>query len=116
MSNNAENADSVRDTVRGSDCPRCGQPGILKNQVYPVGGRAKAVYVCRDSSHVYIHPLCPNSEEWEADLQMSAPVPISRDENERMKWLLRQVLDSLPKNRDWLDPAIEQEMRWRVGI
>ena len=29
----------------------------------------------------------------------------------RAKWLVRQVLESLPKNRDWLNPDHEREMR-----
>lgn len=30
---------------------------------------------------------------------------------DRAKWLIRQLLDSLPSNKDWLDPDTEHEMR-----
>lgn len=30
---------------------------------------------------------------------------------QRAEWLLVQVLDLLPSNRDWLDPYLEREMR-----
>ena len=29
----------------------------------------------------------------------------------RQRWLIRQIIDSLPANLDWLDPAIEREAR-----
>ena len=32
-------------------------------------------------------------------------------ENNRMRWLFRQILLDLPKNRDWLNPDYEREMR-----
>lgn len=32
-------------------------------------------------------------------------------EADKLKWLIRQVLNSLPTKRDWLDPDIEREMR-----
>jgi hypothetical protein len=30
---------------------------------------------------------------------------------ERASWLARQVLDALPQKRDWLDPALEAELK-----
>lgn len=30
---------------------------------------------------------------------------------QRLAWLLRQMLDALPQQRDWLDPHIEREAR-----
>jgi len=32
-------------------------------------------------------------------------------ENERAKWIMRQLLNDLPRQRDWLDPDIEREMK-----
>lgn len=29
----------------------------------------------------------------------------------RLRWLLRQVLNDLPNNKDWLDPMLEKQMR-----
>ena len=29
----------------------------------------------------------------------------------RMRWLLQQIIGSLPASRDWLDPAAEREAR-----
>lgn len=34
-----------------------------------------------------------------------------RAENERQRWLLKQILGSLPLKRDWLDPTVEAEAR-----
>jgi hypothetical protein len=34
-----------------------------------------------------------------------------RDEHEEALWVLSQIIGSLPKNRDWLDPAIELHAR-----
>lgn len=35
----------------------------------------------------------------------------TREELEQLKFLIVTVVDSLPTNRDWLDPDIEKEMR-----
>jgi hypothetical protein len=34
---------------------------------------------------------------------------------QRLEWLLRQILDSLPTRRDWLDPSIEGEARMELA-
>lgn len=32
-------------------------------------------------------------------------------EVQRLRWIIRQMLDCLPAKRDWLDPAVEREAR-----
>jgi len=32
-------------------------------------------------------------------------------ENERAKWIMRQLINDLPRHRDWLNPDIEREMK-----
>jgi hypothetical protein len=36
---------------------------------------------------------------------------LEHDNLERTSWLARQVIDSLPQKRDWLDPALEAELK-----
>lgn len=39
---------------------------------------------------------------------------LEREDN-RKKWLLNRILDSLPIKRDWLDPDYEKEMKFYVN-
>jgi hypothetical protein len=52
---------------------------------------------------------------WAADAQSFAAahnnLPAILDRLERADWLITQVLCSIPTRRDWLDPALEGEMR-----
>ena len=35
----------------------------------------------------------------------------SKHDMEALLWVLNQIIVSLPKQRDWLDPAVEREAR-----
>jgi hypothetical protein len=50
------------------------------------------------------HQLGAEPEQPLADVKPFTP-------HEKRTWLLRQVIDSLPQKRDWLDPALEAEIR-----
>ncbi len=44
--------------------------------------------------------------------QLKEEIDILKQKQKRMKWLFAQLLSDLPNKRDWLDPDIEQEMKY----
>lgn len=51
---------------------------------------------------------CRKPSELSREIFHAAPVD---NDAERLRWLLKRIIADLPKNRDWLDPDIEQEAR-----
>ena len=45
----------------------------------------------------------------EREAALMAKLDIASASNGRLRWLLRQIMDALPANRDWLDPQLESE-------
>lgn len=45
----------------------------------------------------------------EQEAALMAQLDIASASNGRLRWLLRQIMDALPANRDWLDPQLESE-------
>lgn len=45
----------------------------------------------------------------EREAALMAQLDIASASNGRLRWLLRQIMDALPANRDWLDPQLESE-------
>lgn len=46
----------------------------------------------------------------EREAALMAQLEIASASNGRLRWLLRQIMDALPANRDWLDPQLESEV------
>lgn len=46
----------------------------------------------------------------EREAALMAKLDIASASNGRLRWLLRQIMDALPANRDWLDPQLESEV------
>lgn len=46
-----------------------------------------------------------------AILKIDAELENLHAENERLRWILNQIITHLPSNRDWLDPDVEREAR-----
>jgi hypothetical protein len=45
----------------------------------------------------------------EREAALMAKLDIATASNGRLRWLLGQIMDALPANRDWLDPQLERE-------
>ncbi|MGQ5490454.1 hypothetical protein ACUH78_16535 [Thauera sp. ZXT1-4] len=45
----------------------------------------------------------------EREAALMAKLDIATAGNGRLRWLLGQIMDALPANRDWLDPQLERE-------
>ncbi len=45
----------------------------------------------------------------EREAALMAKLDIATASNGRLRWLLGQIMDALPANRDWLDPQLESE-------
>ncbi len=48
---------------------------------------------------------------YEANERLKARAPELLEENERLRFLLRSIVDDLPTKRDWLNPDIEREAK-----
>lgn len=81
----------------------------------PIGG-GNPCYCCAscEVSDPQINGQLENHTEWcEYRKKKEAEKTTSnlKDENDWLKYLLKQIIQSLPEKRDWLDPEIERAAR-----
>lgn len=60
---------------------------------------------------------CPVDAELTVELHNAAPDLIkAAEELIELKWIVTQILNSLPQKRDWLDPVLESQMRMTTPL